>query len=75
MGILLLWYVIPDYTLTENVKLILVGFAGVVWFAAWILLVFNSPADHPRISAKEQDYIESSIQDELFVKQSSSSKV
>ena len=51
------------------------GFAGIVWFVAWIFLVFNTPADHPRISPKEQHYIESTIQAELLYKQDDSSKV
>ena len=74
MGFLLLWYVL--YTIELKICLILhTGFAGIVWFVAWILLVSNTPADHPRISPKEQHYIESSIQAELLSKQDNSSKV
>ena len=74
MGLLLLWYVLC--TLAENIhNPYATGFAGVVWFVAWILLVFNTPADHPRISPKEQHYIESTIQAELLSKQSNYSDV
>jgi len=50
------------------------GFAGIVWFVAWIFLISNIPADHPRISPKEQHYIESSIHAELS-NQATSNKV
>ncbi|GIY57583.1 hypothetical protein CDAR_623351 [Caerostris darwini] len=35
----------------------LMGSAGFVWFALWILLVFESPSQHPRISTSELNYI------------------
>jgi len=35
---------------------------------AWLVLVFSTPADHPRISAEEQHYIESSIDSDLLQK-------
>ncbi|GIY44302.1 uncharacterized transporter slc-17.2 [Caerostris extrusa] len=35
----------------------LMGSAGFIWFALWILLVFESPAQHPRISTSELNYI------------------
>jgi ACS family sodium-dependent inorganic phosphate cotransporter-like MFS transporter 5 len=34
------------------------GSCGIVWFALWIFLVYESPAMHPRISAAEREYIE-----------------
>ncbi len=37
------------------------GIFGVVWFIAWMLLVADSPAQHPRISQSERNYIETSI--------------
>ncbi|XP_012943338.1 sialin [Aplysia californica] len=37
------------------------GAIGCLWFIAWMLVVHNTPADHPRISASEREYIESSI--------------
>ncbi|KAH3780921.1 sialin-like isoform X2 [Dreissena polymorpha] len=38
-------------------------FGGIacLWFVAWILLVHNTPADHPHISKEERDYIEGSV--------------
>ena len=50
-----------------------VGVAGIVWYAAWLILIFNTPADHPRISPKEQYYIETSIKEEMQSKQSDTS--
>ncbi|CAL1542430.1 unnamed protein product [Lymnaea stagnalis] len=37
------------------------GVLGCLWFVAWMLLVHNTPAEHPRISITEREYIESSI--------------
>ena len=37
--------------------------------------MFNTPADHPRISPKELYYIESTIQAELLSKKTTYSKV
>ena len=42
-----------------------VGVFGIVWFVAWLFLAFNTPADHPYISSKEQNYIESLIKSEI----------
>ena len=47
-----------------------VGLAGVVWFFAWLLLAFDTPASHPRISSEEQNYIESTIKAEILLKKS-----
>ena len=41
-----------------------VGVVGIIWYLAWLLLVFNTPADHPRISPEEQYYIETAIEEE-----------
>ena len=41
----------------------ILGSIGVIWFAIWLFVAFDSPAKHPRISVKEQNYIESSIDD------------
>ena len=32
-----------------------------MWFVFWSLFAFSTPADHPRISAEEKKYIESTI--------------
>lgn len=37
------------------------GAVGLVWSVAWFRLVFDSPAEHPRISAEERRYIEDAI--------------
>lgn len=37
------------------------GVVGLVWSIAWFFAVFDSPAQHPRISEEERRYIESSI--------------
>ncbi|XP_065897699.1 sialin-like isoform X2 [Dysidea avara] len=46
------------------------GIVGIIWFVAWLFLVFNTPADHPRISPEEHHYIESSIDSELLLQES-----
>ena len=35
----------------------LFGLVGVVWYAAWHLVVTNTPAEHPRIAAAETQFI------------------
>ncbi|EDW01400.1 sialin [Drosophila grimshawi] len=37
------------------------GIFGMLWFTAWQFLVFDSPAQHPRIAQSEQRYIEKSL--------------
>lgn len=37
------------------------GAGGIVWFVFWTIFVFNSPAVHPRIEARELSYIQHSI--------------
>ncbi|XP_017772050.1 PREDICTED: sialin-like [Nicrophorus vespilloides] len=37
------------------------GVAGCVWYTAWYFLVFDSPAEHPRISDEEREYIVRSL--------------
>ncbi|XP_017116101.1 putative inorganic phosphate cotransporter [Drosophila elegans] len=34
------------------------GLLGILWFVAWMYLVYDKPSDHPRISASEREYIE-----------------
>lgn len=34
---------------------------GAVWYTAWYFLVFDSPAQHPRIDDEEREYIEKSL--------------
>lgn len=33
------------------------GAIGTLWFIAWWIFVYDSPAQHPRISADEKNYI------------------
>ncbi|KAH8296929.1 hypothetical protein KR044_001081, partial [Drosophila immigrans] len=37
------------------------GVFGMLWFVAWQFLVYDSPAQHPRITQSEQRYIEKSL--------------
>nr|CAD7200278.1 unnamed protein product [Timema douglasi] len=37
------------------------GVVGLLWSIAWFLVVFDSPAQHPRISNKERMFIENAI--------------
>lgn len=39
----------------------LFGIIGIVWFVFWMYLVYDKPSLHPRISAKEREYIERSM--------------
>ncbi|XP_072029904.1 sialin-like [Amphiura filiformis] len=39
----------------------LFGALGLVWFVFWTLLAHDTPAQHPRISPEEREYIEKSI--------------
>lgn len=39
------------------------GSFGIIWFIFWLVLGFGSPATHPRISAAERRYIETSLQE------------
>jgi len=37
------------------------GVIGVIWAIMWFFLVYNSPSQHPRISAEEREYIEKAL--------------
>ncbi|XP_017789398.1 PREDICTED: putative inorganic phosphate cotransporter isoform X2 [Habropoda laboriosa] len=37
------------------------GTIGLAWSAAWFLLIFDSPSQHPRISKEERRFIENAI--------------
>ncbi|XP_017069533.1 sialin [Drosophila eugracilis] len=52
-------YVI-DWTRWEWVYYIC-GIVGTLWFIAWQFLVYDSPAQHPRITDSERKYIEKSL--------------
>jgi ACS family sodium-dependent inorganic phosphate cotransporter-like MFS transporter 5 len=46
----------------------LTGIVGCVWFAFWVLLIYETPDKHPHISLKELDYIKEGRGDENFSK-------
>lgn len=37
------------------------GLVGLIWSILWFVLVFETPATHPRITVEEKEYIETSI--------------
>ncbi|XP_064611627.1 sialin-like [Liolophura sinensis] len=37
------------------------GGGSILWLTLWFFVVYDSPADHPRISAAERDYIQKSM--------------
>lgn len=37
------------------------GSVGILWCLIWWLLAFDTPAQHPRITASERRYIESNV--------------
>ncbi|KAK3095969.1 hypothetical protein FSP39_021470, partial [Pinctada imbricata] len=41
------------------------GGIGILWFIAWMILVYDSPNQHPRISEAERDYIVQSLEGKL----------
>lgn len=45
------------------------GVLGVAWFTAWWMVVYDSPAEHPRISLHERDYIITSLGGSVAKKQ------
>jgi len=38
------------------------GTVGIVWCILWFILAYNTPAEHPRISPAELDYIVSNVE-------------
>ena len=42
-------------------KTIIVGVVGVIWAITWFFLVYDSPAQHPRITVEEREYIEKAL--------------
>ncbi|KAL8591613.1 hypothetical protein ACOMHN_030499 [Nucella lapillus] len=43
----------------------LLGGVGIIWWVAWCFLVYNSPAEHPRISPEEKAYITASLKGKM----------
>lgn len=41
------------------------GVLGTIWFVAWCFLVYDSPQEHPRLSASEKEYIISCLKENV----------
>lgn len=41
------------------------GVFGILWYAAWLYFVYDSPADHPRIDPMEKLYIDQCLEGTL----------
>ncbi|XP_070533110.1 sialin-like [Ptychodera flava] len=41
------------------------GISGCLWFIIWMILVYETPSSHPRISQEEREYIEKSLGEEI----------
>lgn len=56
-----------DYVNQTYIKLLferfplVAGSIGLVWFVLWAFVMYNSPSEHPWISAEERHYLESVI--------------
>lgn len=37
------------------------GLIGIIWYVFWVFLVFETPAEHPRIDPREREYIEKAL--------------
>ena len=56
-------HVIQCGMLNQNYIILLSpGGLGLLWTLCWIPLVYNTPAQHPRISAAERAYMEKETQ-------------
>ncbi|XP_063983162.1 vesicular glutamate transporter 1 [Diachasmimorpha longicaudata] len=44
-----------------SVSFYVYGIAGLIWYTAWLWLVFERPSKHPSITARELRYIEDSL--------------
>ncbi|CAG7818922.1 unnamed protein product [Allacma fusca] len=42
------------------------GALAIIWFVFWAMLIYDTPNDHPRISADELDYISASLFDNTW---------
>ncbi|PSN34790.1 hypothetical protein C0J52_06210 [Blattella germanica] len=61
-GMLINWF---DWPAVYHVT----GIIGIIWFIAWWLLVYDSPAQHPRISEKEKSEITKKLGENNYSKQ------
>lgn len=55
------WLCTLDYGGGWPLCFYLFGGLGVLWFVAWMFLIYDTPQKHPRICAKEVEYITNSI--------------
>lgn len=55
---------ILSYVLCMSVFTDVIGGLTIIWFILWAIFVYDSPADHPRISVDELNFIEKSIGDQ-----------
>nr|KAG5687655.1 hypothetical protein BaRGS_027547 [Batillaria attramentaria] len=51
------------------------GVLGLLWFVGWTFIVFDSPAEHPRISPEERDYITTSLKGKMAATRGANSRV
>lgn len=51
------------------------GALGVLWWLAWVFLVFDSPDEHPRIAPSERLYIQKALAGNVAKKQVSRRRV
>lgn len=55
----------PEQSLKKNFRkhnaFFSAGVIGVIWSVIWFLVIFDSPAQHPRISMEERNHIEMAI--------------
>lgn len=55
------WFCTLDFMGGWPLAFYVFGVLGIVWFVFWLLLVYDSPSDHPRICPKEAAFIAASI--------------
>ena len=46
-----------------SVLVFLLGVFGIVWYIAWLVVVYESPAVHPTISSEERNLIQATALD------------
>ena len=53
--------ILDNIFIDESFFVLCLGAIGILWAIMWLMLTHDRPEDHPRISAKEKEYIQSSI--------------
>lgn len=41
--------------------IMIIGAFGVLWFILWMILAYDTPEDHPRVTEVEKRYIQDSL--------------